>query len=79
MLIACWIINATRAYGHTHAHTPGHFLHTYTHYAGTHAHAHIHTEKYLILVAFPRQQTLRESASVLLRYTYIVCLLRKLH
>jgi hypothetical protein len=33
-----------------------------------------HTDKYLILIAFTRQQCLRERASML-RYTYIICLI----
>ena len=44
---------------------------------GTHMHAHTrkhaHTDQYVILIAFPRQQWFRERASVL-RYTYIACL-----
>ena len=43
----------------------------------THIHArarkHAHTDQCVILLAFPRQQWLRERASVL-RYTYIACL-----
>ena len=35
-----------------------------------------HTDQYVILIAFPQQQWFRESAS-LLRYTYIVCLVKK--
>ena len=52
-----------RALAHTRAplHTP------------THAHVRTHTEKYVIIIAFPRQQWLRERASVP-RYTYIACL-----
>jgi hypothetical protein len=47
----------------------------------THAHVYIythartHTQKYVILIAFPQQQWLRERASVL-RYTYIACLVK---
>jgi hypothetical protein len=43
--------------------------------ARTHMHApgHQHTRKYVILIAFPRQQWFRERASML-RYTYIACL-----
>ena len=37
------------------------------------SHTHIHTQKYLILIAFPQQQWYCESVSVL-RYTYIVCI-----
>jgi hypothetical protein len=36
-----------------------------------------HTEKYVILIAFPRQQWFRERASVL-RYTYIACVVSSL-
>ena len=32
-----------------------------------------HTDQYVILIAFPQQQLLRERAS-LLRYTYIACI-----
>jgi len=38
----------------------------------SHTHTHTHLEEYEILIAFPLQQWLRESAS-LLRYTYIAC------
>ena len=38
-----------------------------------HAHTHTHREKYVIFIAFPRQQMLPSRASVL-RYTYIACL-----
>ena len=38
----------------------------------THTHTHTHTQ-YVILIAFPLQQRLQESALVL-RYTYIACL-----
>ena len=40
-----------------------------------HAHArkHAHTAQYVILIAFPQQQWLRERASVL-RYTHIACI-----
>ena len=41
--------------------------------AKTSAKSRTHTHKYLILIAFPQQQWLRERASVL-RYTYIVCI-----
>ena len=40
--------------------------------AHTHTHTHTHTHKYVILITFPRQQWLREGASML-RYTYIAC------
>ena len=53
-------------------------LHTSTR-PGTHMHAHTrkhaHTDQYVILIAFPQQQWFRERAS-LLRYTYIVCLVK---
>ena len=44
-----------------------------------HAHArkHAHTAQYVILIAFPQQQWLRERASVL-RYTFFACLVRSL-
>ena len=35
--------------------------------------AHAHTDQYVILIAFPLQQWIRERSSML-RYTYIVCL-----
>jgi hypothetical protein len=44
---------------------------------GTHVHARTrkraHTDQYVIFIAFPLQQCLRERASML-RYTYIACL-----
>ena len=52
MLFACWVSRATRE--HVHAYAPAH-----THNACTHKRAytctHTHTEKYVILIAFPRQ------------------------
>jgi hypothetical protein len=36
-------------------------------------HTHAHTEQYVILIAFPQQQSFRKRGSVL-RYTYISCL-----
>jgi hypothetical protein len=65
--VACWINKAIHTYAHAHAHAP-----VYP-YAGTRKHAHI--DQYVILVAFPQQQWFRERAS-LLRYTYIVCLVK---
>jgi hypothetical protein len=51
-------------------------MHTSTH-SGIHMHAHTrkhaHTDQYVILIAFPQQQWLRERASMLC-YTYIACL-----
>ena len=41
--------------------------------AVAHALVRSHTQKYVILIAFPRQQWLRERASVL-RYTYLAWL-----
>ena len=38
--------------------------------AQTHTHARVHTQKYVILIAFPRQQWFRERGSTL-HYTYI--------
>ena len=34
---------------------------------------HAHTDQYVILIAFPQQQWFRERA-LLLRYTYIACI-----
>ena len=55
--IECWISKATRMHTAT---PPVTYINT-------------HTDKYVIRIAFPRQQSFRESAS-LLCYTYIVCL-----
>ena len=44
--------------------------------ARTHTHTHTYTEKYVILIAFQRQQWFLERAS-LLHYTYNVCLVSK--
>jgi hypothetical protein len=73
----CWINKATRAQSHTRARPPT-STHTHTQNtkhteARTHPHTHKCTQKYIILIAFPRQQRFRESASML-RYTYIACL-----
>jgi hypothetical protein len=56
---------------HTHTHSP---THTST-YAHTNALAHTDAHKYARLTAFPPQQWFLERASML-RYTYIVCLVR---
>jgi hypothetical protein len=58
--VACWVINATRAQTHPRFRAR---VHTIT---------HTHTQKYVILIAFPRQQWFRECA-LLLRNTYIAC------
>jgi hypothetical protein len=51
-------------------------MHTPTH-SGTHMHTrtrkHAYTGQYVILIAFPQQQWFRERA-LMLRYTYIACL-----
>jgi hypothetical protein len=62
--VACWISKVTRAQ-------------TRQRRASTRAHArtHTHTQKYVILIAFPRQQWFHERASIL-RYTYIASLLQ---
>ena len=62
--IVRWISKATCPQAYTIVHAPIH----------THKSANTHTE-YVILTDFPRQQWLRERASML-RYTYIVLLLR---
>ena len=53
-------------------------MHTPTHRV-THVHArtlkHAHTDQYVILIAFPQQKWFCERASML-RYTYIVCLVK---
>ena len=48
--VPCWISKATRAQARALA--P----------ALTHARAHIHTHKYVIIIAFPQQQWFRERA-----------------
>jgi hypothetical protein len=59
-----------RLYAHKNAHAPG-YPHARTH-ARTRKHAH--TDQYVILTAFPRQQLFRERASVL-RYSTLSVLL----
>jgi hypothetical protein len=61
--VACWIGKATRAQVYTRAQAP-----TLTH---ARARAHTHTEKQIILIAFPWQQWLYKNVSML-RYTYKV-------
>jgi hypothetical protein len=73
----CWISKATCAQAHdrAQARVPTHTnTHTSTH-ATTYerAQTHTHTQKYVVLVAFLRQQWFRECTSIL-RYTYIACL-----
>ena len=67
--VACSISKAICTYGRAHAHDPR-YPHAHTH-ARTRKHAH--TDQYVILIAFPQQQFIRERASML-RYTYIACL-----
>ena len=55
---ACWISKSTRAQAHASACVP------------THKSARTHTQQYVILIAFPRQQWFRERTSML-RYIYI--------
>jgi hypothetical protein len=69
MRFACWITKTTdtraRARAHTHTHTHTHTLSL----------SLSHTE-YVILIAFPRQQGLRERASMLCLYVHCLsCLL----
>ena len=59
--VACCISKATRAQAHTQTR------------AFIHSHTHTHIRKYAIREAFSRQHWLRERA-LMLRYTYIVCL-----
>jgi hypothetical protein len=77
MRVACWISKATRAHAPAHAHAPERpHTHACTHTRTRirpHTHAHARTQKYVILLAFPRQQRFRERA-LMLRYTYIGCL-----
>ena len=61
--IKCWISNATRAQTHFCARAP------------THTRARAHTQQYIILIAFPQQQWLRERDSML-RYTCITWLVK---
>ena len=61
MRVECWISKATRA----QVHIPS------TH-ACTYPCARAHTQKYVILITFPRQQWLRERASVLRLYVHCV-------
>jgi hypothetical protein len=41
--------------------------------AHSRTHTHIHTDKYAMLIAFPRREWFRERA-LMIRYTYIACL-----
>ena len=75
--VQCWISKATcakahaRATTHTHGHKHTHkharaHIHTHTHaQIHTHACTNTHTQKYVILNAFPRPQWLHERASIL--------------
>ena len=53
MRVACWISKTTRAQAHACARAP-----TPTHTCAR-THAHAHTQKYVILIGFPRQQWFR--------------------
>ena len=63
--VACWISKSICTYAHSHAYAPG--------YPHARTRKYAHTGQYIILIAIPQQQWLRERASVL-RYTYIACL-----
>ena len=65
--VACWVYKATRARTHTHS-----CRHVHTH-ARASTPTCTHKQKYVILIAFPRQHWFRERASVS-RYTYIASL-----
>ena len=56
--LAYWISKATRAQAHAHACAPtATNTYTSTHaYEGTNPRAHTRTNKYVIIIAFPRQQ-----------------------
>ena len=58
--VACWISKVTRSQAHACDRAPTH----------THKHARTCTQKYVIVIAFRRQQWFRERAPVL-RYTCI--------
>ena len=69
MRVACWISMATRAKAHARLCAP-----TLTRsHTRMHSSTHAHTHKYVIFIAFPRQQRFHECASVLC-CTYIACL-----
>ena len=57
----CTLVKQGYTHAHVHALAPGH--------------TRAHTHKYVILIAFPRQQWLRERA-LMLRYTYTTCLVK---
>ena len=59
--VVCWISKDTRAKAHARPRAP------------TTTHAHTHAHKYIILIAFPRQESFLERSS-LLRYTHIAWL-----
>ena len=71
--VANWISKDICTYAHAHAHAPW-----YPH-ARTHARTckHAHTDQYVIRIAFPQQQWFRELA-LMLRYTYIACIVKLL-
>ena len=77
MLVACWIVKATREQVQASARAP-----TPTR---THSSACSRTQKYTILIAFPRQQLFRERLSVTLYVHCSYCsfllpfIFRKLH
>jgi hypothetical protein len=68
--VLCRISKATRAQEHACALQP--HIH-----ACAYARTSTHIQKYDILIAFPRQQWFRASASVLRGDTYIACLVTK--
>jgi hypothetical protein len=60
MRVGCWISKNPRSQARAHV-------------LATHTHARTNSQKYLVLIAFPQQECIRERASVL-RHTYIACL-----
>ena len=69
-----------RLHTRTRMHAPGHPTPPHTRTCAhtrtcTHHCARMHTKKYVILIAFPRQQWLCKRASIL-RYMYIACIVK---
>ena len=62
--VACWMSKSTCIYSHAHMHAQSFTL----------AHTRAHTQKYVILIVFARQQWFHERTSVL-RCTYVAPLI----
>jgi hypothetical protein len=75
MAVVCWISKAKRSKAHGHAHELTPTLLDSHPPPPRRARTHTHTQKFVRLVSFPRQQWFREDVPLLF-YTYIGCVVQ---